>query len=104
MDINPIIQNITNQILDITNPFKIILFNRKYDLFENLTSFKLCVVVDDNVNISELESDLYLNLECENPFDVIIYKQSEWFNLIEDDTSFARKISKTGVVLYELQA
>jgi hypothetical protein len=98
---NPIIMNVVDQILDLCNPYMIILFNTKYDLFDNLTSFKLCVIVPDNVDTTELEYTLYLELECENPFDVLLYKVSEWSNLCDDDASFAGKISKTGVVLYE---
>ena len=99
---NPIIINLVEQILDLCNPHKIILFNKKFDLYENLTSFKLCVIVPDDVDVIELESRLYLELECENPFDVLIYKESEWKNHSEDETSFAGKMSKSGVVLYEL--
>ena len=99
---NPIIMNIVNQILDLCNPHKIILFNKKHDLFDNLTSFKICVIVPDDVDTDELEYTLYLELECENPFDVLLYKISEWSNLSKDGASFAGKISKTGVVLYEL--
>lgn len=99
---NPIIMNVVDQILDICNPHMIILFNKKYDLFDNLTSFKLCVIVPDDVDANELECNLYLELDCENPFDVLIYRNSDWNNLREDEASFASTISKTGVVLYEL--
>ena len=33
---NPIIMNVVDQILDLCNPYMIILFNTKYDLFDNL--------------------------------------------------------------------
>ena len=99
---NPIIINLVDQILDLCNPLKIILFNKKHDLFDNLTSFKLCVIVPDDTDVDDLECTLYLELECENPFDVLIYKETEWTNLIIDEASFAGKISRTGVVLYEL--
>lgn len=102
MNENPIIINLSEQILDLCEPLKIILFSKKHNLSGELSSFKLCVVVSDEVDLSELESKLYLELDCENPFDVLLYKISEWENNIADDSSFAAKIAKTGAVLYEL--
>lgn len=102
MEENPVILNVVDQILEHCSPHKIVLFNKKHDLFDNLTSFKLCVVVPDDIDTNELECTLYLELECENPFDVLLYKESEWHNLIVDETSFAGKILKTGVTLYEI--
>jgi len=99
---NPIIMNLVEQILDMCEPTKIILFSKKFNLSEELTSFKLCVIVNDDVDIIELEQKLYLELDCENPFDVLIYRASEWEHLTEDESSFAGKITKTGVVLYVL--
>ncbi len=100
---HPIISDLINQILDFSNPIKIILYNKKININDELTSFKLCVIVPDDTNIPSLESKLYLELNCENPFNVLIYKISEWDCLIEDDTSFASTILKTGVCVYELQ-
>lgn len=102
MNENPIIINVVDQILDLCNPHNIILFSKKFDLWENLIAFKLCVIVADDVDTTELECNLYLELECNITFDVLIYKSTEWCNLIGDDASFAGKISKSGVVLYEL--
>lgn len=102
MEDNPVILNLVDQILEHCCPHKIVLFNKKYDLFDNLTSFKLCVVVPDDIDTNELECTLYLELECEDPFDVLLYNESEWHRLIVDDTSFAGKILKTGVTLYEI--
>ena len=102
MNQNPVIINLVNQILNFRNLLKIILFNVKFNILKEMTSFKICVIVSDDQDIYELESKLYLELECENPFDVLIYKVSEWEHYSFDETSFAGKIAKTGVVLYEL--
>jgi len=101
MNENPIILNLVEQILDLSEPKKIILFSKKFNLSEEMTSFKLCVIVSNDVDISELESKLYLELDCENPFDVLLYNISEWEHYADDISSFAGKIAKTGVVLYE---
>ena len=90
---NPIIMNVVDQILDF-GIHMIILFNTKYDLFDNLTSFKLCVIVLIML-IQQLEYTLYLELECETRL-MFCYMVSEWSNLCDDDASFAEKISKTG--------
>ncbi len=102
MNDNPIMLNLVEEILDICEPEKIILFSTKYNLSHEMTSFKLCVIVSDNSDINELEAQIYLELECESPFDVVIYKSSVWEELVDDDSSFASKVSRTGVVLYEL--
>lgn len=102
MNKDPIIMNLVDEILNICNPIKIILYNVKFNIIKEMTSFKLCVIVSDDTAIDELESKLYLELDCENPFDVLLYTLSEWEHYNFDETSFAGKIAKTGVVLYEL--
>jgi len=102
MNENPIITRLAEQILDYCSPLKIILFSKKNNLNDELASFKLCVIVPDGTDIVELETKLYLELDCENPFDVLLYNISEWENLSADEVSFAGKIARMGVVLYEL--
>lgn len=97
-----VIVDLTEHILDLCTPVKIILFSKKYNVEGELTSFKLCVVVKDDVDTDEVECTLYLQLECENPFDVIIYKESEWNTIALEEDSFAAKIQRSGAVLYEL--
>lgn len=98
----PVVNSLVDQILDLCNPIKIFLYNVKFDLNHAVSSFKICVIVEDDVDTAKLESTLYLKLECDNPFDVLIYRQNEWDSLIADDASFASKIKRSGVVLYEL--
>ncbi len=99
---NPIITDLVDQILNFCSPLKILLFSKKYNLNDELTSFKLCVIVPNDTDTATLETTLYLELDCENPFDVLLYKQSEWDANSSDEVSFAGKISRSGVVLYEL--
>ena len=101
MQEEPIITKMADDILNMCEPRKIILFSKKYNMSDELTSFKLCVIVPDNVDLTELECKIYLELDCENPFNVILYKASEWEHICVDDESFANKIIKNGVVLYE---
>lgn len=102
MNTNAIILNLVGEILNLSTPQKIILISSKFNLMEELTSFKLCIIVDDESDLIQLETLLYLELNCEISFDIVLYKSSQWENLILDCASFATKILKTGVVLYEL--
>jgi hypothetical protein len=96
------IKLVSEQIVKACNPIKIILMSHKISVTSELISFKLCVVVHDDVpNISELECNLYMEIDSEIPYDMVIYKESEWNKLICDHDTFASKINRTGTVIYE---
>lgn len=101
MQQEPVITKMADDILNMIEPQKIIIFSKKYNMAGELTSFKLCVIVPDSDDISELECRIYLELECESPFNVILYNASEWERICVDDESFANSIMRNGVVLYE---
>lgn len=98
------VDNIISQLIeDITaacDPAWIFLISNKYNTRQELTSFKLCVVVQDVPSTAELEAELYMKTDCPIPFDILIYNRSEWEELVEDDDTFAAKIQNTGVILY----
>ena len=80
---------------------KIYLTSVKVDTSGKLTSFKLGLVVDDSVESSaELANSLYMELDSELPYDLIIYQQSKFDKLKEDVGTFANKINEQGTVLY----
>lgn len=97
----PVIMKMSDEILDMCNPKKIIIFSKKYNMANELNSFKLCVIVPDDIDVADLEYKIYLELECENPFNVIFYSISEWEHICVDDGSFANKVMRNGVVIYE---
>ncbi len=101
MEQENIIADLTNNVLNLCEPLKIILVSKKFNPQGELTSFKICVIVKDDIDTEELECDLYLKLECENPFDIFLYNISEWEEIFNENGSFANKIHKSGVVLYE---
>lgn len=101
MQQEPVILKMADEILDICNPKKIIIFSKKYNMAQELTAFKLCVIVPDSIDTSELECRIYLELDCENPFNVILYNISEWERICVDNGSFANSIIRNGVVIYE---
>ena len=82
------------------HPDKIILFSQKKDLSGMVTSFKLCIISPAD-NKEEIERSVYLDADCEIPFDLLIYTRDEWEQLIGELGSFAWKLNRTGLVIYE---
>lgn len=100
MNIDPIIIKLCDDIIKICSPFKIILISQKFNTKHKLKSFKLCVIVDGITSTAELEGKLYLETECEIPYDLIIYNKDEWESFITDRYSFAGGINESGEVIY----
>jgi hypothetical protein len=96
------IRNIADVIVKICSPLKIYLISNKVNISGEVTSFKLCLIVADSVHsVSELECHLYMTIDSDIPFDLVIYKESEWNDLKDDIGTFAWKINNTGTLLYE---
>lgn len=101
MEYDERIVKLCEQIAELINPVRIIIFNRKYTLSDELSSFKLCVIIN-GIECSKAEQQIYLNLDCDVPFDVLVYNYEHWKSLLDDKYSFAyRGIMNGGVVLYE---
>lgn len=101
MDYDERITTLCEQIAEIVHPVRIIIFNRKYTVSGELASFKLCVIIK-GLECYKTEQQIYLALDCDVPFDVLVYNYDHWNSLIEDEYSFAyRGIMNGGVVLYE---
>jgi len=101
MDIKTEIKMICDQIITLLNPEKIILFGTKLNVSgDKIRDIDLCVVVSDGA-VSEIEKKIYLNIQSDIQFDVLIYLSEEWDTLCDDNTSYACSISKKGVVVYE---
>lgn len=98
---NEYIKNISSAICDICNPISIILVSNKINTSGDLVSFKLALVVEDSVeSISELECSLYMQVDSDIPYDLVLYKLSEWKKFKDDIGTFACKINSTGVYVY----
>lgn len=96
------IQATADEIAKLGKPLKIYYISHKSNhQTGELRSFKLAVIVsDDTPNISELECYLYTAVDCDYPYDLVIYKASEWNTLSTDPRTFAWSIAETGEVLY----
>ena len=99
----PEIKQTADAIAKLGKPLRIYLISHKTNHASGeLISFKLALIVpDDTANISELECFLYTAVDCNYPYDLVLYKQSEWETLSQDPRTFAWSIRETGGVLYE---
>ncbi len=99
---NPIIKTTSELLLKNCNSIKkMFLISFKVDNESNLTSFKLALILDDETeNLPELECRLYLEVDCDVPFDMVIYRNSEFDRLKTEIGTFAWKIDNSGAMLY----
>lgn len=103
MNTSPIVKELTNQIVEKYDPDKIIMFSHKLNIKNEITSFKICMVVDTS-DKEQLEKDVYISIDCCMPYDIIIYTPDEWDRLLQIPHSFAEKVNSMGVVLYDKAA
>ena len=99
MDLQQTLQSLCCQIIRLAAPQRIILYNQKQSPAGDLSSVKLCVIVPEG-DSRQWEHDLYMQLETDLPFDLLVYTRQEWRQLLAADLSFAARIDKTGRVLY----
>lgn len=102
MNQNPIIKEMTEDIIRICDPFQIFLVSQKNNSKGELTSFKVCIVVADKYSShADLETEILLKTDCPVPCDIIVYTVSEWNECIDDDCTFAYRIDTERNLLYE---
>lgn len=98
--VNDIISDMVRQIITLCDPCMIYLVSRKTSTAGNITSFKVCVVVEDSVLPEQAETKLLLKTECSVPCDFIVYNISDWDECAGDDCSFAYRVENGGERLY----
>ena len=99
---NPVIISTAKNLAESCSQIKkIFLISFKVDNDSELTSFKLALILDDDThNLPELECQLYLEVDCELPFDLVIYRESEFNRLKGEIGTFAWKIANSGAEIY----
>jgi len=99
---NKNVKDLQQKLLDFCPEIKkIYLISVKVDTMGELTSFKFGLIIEDSVkSTSELAGNLYFNIDCELPYDLVIYTQQEFDKLKEEIGTFAWKIENSGTVLY----
>ena len=94
------VEKIKNEILNICMPEKIILFGQKsFVKTGNLKSLEICLVLDTD-NKAKMRKRLYLEVESDVSFDVVIYTPEEWTAALEDTHSFATQILRRGIFIW----
>lgn len=93
------VRHVVEEIAGRYRPQRIYLYNQRYSAAGATTAFKLCVVAEFP-DIAAAEREIYLEIDCEVPFDVLLYTPAEWEELCAKPSSFARKIQATGKVVY----
>lgn len=94
------IVHVSERIIEMLHPQRIYLFGNKRGERGKTTGFKLCVIVEHE-DRAATERDVYVNVECNVPFDVLLYSPQEWAELCAKKGSFAQKVAETGVLVYE---
>ena len=99
---NPIIKRMAEEIVEICSPFQIFLVSHKNNSKGELTSFKVCIIVDDSyISHTDLETEILLKTDCPVPCDVIVYTVTDWNECLDDDCTFAYRVENEGNLLYE---
>ena len=88
-----------DEVVRLVSPLRIMVFSRKQTLDGTLASVKLAVIIGAG-DPHAAEHRLYMELEADIPFDVVVYTAQEWEQRLRDPLSFAARIRDTGVVLY----
>ena len=96
----PNLSQLTKDIVGLLSPEKIIVFSQKHSAEGSLTSVKLCIIIADG-DPKAAEHRIYMELENDLPFDVLVYTHTEWQHLLETPYSFAGRIQEMGRVVYE---
>lgn len=93
-----LITQVANQIIPIASPRSIIVYNKKYDMDGSLDSFKLCLV-GDFPDRRRLLSQIF-DIDCEVPFDILLYSPEQFDQLKEDAGAFANRVYRKGKIIY----
>ena len=99
-ELSDTVECVSKKIVEMLAPRSIYLYNQRIGACGQTSGFKLCVILSTQ-DKAKVERDIYLHIDCEIPFDVIIYTPEEWEALASRPDSFACKIKQTGKVVYE---
>lgn len=94
------IQTLAEQIVARFHPVLLYLISQKRSLAGELTSFKLCAVIAGG-DSKQVEHDIYVELDSELPYDIVVYTKAQWEAALHSEHAFAGKIRQTGILLYE---
>jgi len=100
---NRLPKEIADVVLNIAKDFspdKIYLFSNKSGPNGITAGFKLCVIIDCE-DPDEIQREIYRSIDCEVPYDIVLYTPEEWSELTKRKGSFAQKVFETGALVHE---
>ncbi|MBC8570520.1 hypothetical protein [Zongyangia hominis] len=100
MRVSPLIRQVAEEIRSMYKVERMILYNEKHAVTGETTSFKLCLVMDTR-DKAEAERRLYLTIDCDVPYDLLIYTPAQWDHLKTCEGTFAWRVDQTGSVVDE---
>lgn len=92
------VREVLDQVIAAAKPEAVFLYNCKYDWDGELTAFKFCVICDYN-NKRRLLAEIF-DVDCEIPFDVLLYTKEQFNEFKNDPSAFAHRIFTKGTMLY----
>jgi hypothetical protein len=99
MELDENIKNVCDEIVRNFSPDKVILYNVKRSVGGEIRGFKICVIVETADRL-DTEKHIYLDVDSELPFDVLVYTPAEWAKLLSEKNSFACRIIKEGTYVH----
>lgn len=93
------VKTVCDRIIRDFSPHNLFLFSLKRSPSGEAKSFKVCVVLDTK-DKAAAEKRIYLDIDSEIPFDVLVYTPDEWSALLREEHSFVRRITEEGACLY----
>ena len=101
MEMCAAVSAIVEGIRSIADPEIILMYGRKRDVSSGqVNDVDLCVVAATD-NKDTLQNQIYLLIDSDISFDIIIYTPEEWDTLSVDTQSFAHRIEEKGIRIYE---
>lgn len=94
------VEYIKKQIIEKYEPEFIILFGSvAKGTFTAYSDIDLCIIKDTS-DKRKLLTEMYIEINSNIPFDLVLYTVEEWNKCVNDKNSFAYTINNTGVKIY----
>jgi len=94
------VKRICDEIVRLCAPGLVILYGSKLDgATGDLREVSMCVVVDGD-DAEGIERALYMGIDSDLSYNLILYTRQQWIDLTADEQSYACKIMRKGTVLY----
>lgn len=95
-----VIEQTVNRIVELFHPSRVIEYNTKYDMDDNISAFKLCIV-GDIPDKRRMLTRIFDEVDSDIPYDVLLYTDEQFRELTKDDGAFASHVNQKGRVRYE---